>query len=52
MPHLRRAAKVCSSRRVHPVAELQARTTAILTETMDTLDDRHGCPAGGAGPFV
>ena len=31
-------AKVCSSRRVHPVAELQARTTAILTETMDTLD--------------
>ena len=31
-------AKVCSSRRVHPVSELQARTTAILTETMDTLD--------------
>ena len=31
-------AKVCSSRRVHTVAELQARTTAILTETMDTLD--------------
>lgn len=31
-------AKVCSSRRVHPVAELQARTTAILAETMDTLD--------------
>ena len=31
-------AKVCSSRRVHTVAELQDRTTAILTESMDTLD--------------
>ena len=31
-------AKVCSSRRVHTVAELQATTTAILTETMDTWD--------------
>lgn len=31
-------AKVCSSRRVHTVAELQAKTTAILTETMDAWD--------------
>lgn len=31
-------AKVCSSRRVHTVAELQAKTTEILTETMDTWD--------------
>lgn len=31
-------AKVCSSRRVHTVAELQATTTAILTETMDAWD--------------
>lgn len=31
-------AKVCSSRRVHTVAELQARTTAILRETMDEVD--------------
>ena len=31
-------AKVCSSRRVHTVAELQATTTAILTDTMDTWD--------------
>lgn len=39
MPHLRRACQgVQQPARVHPVAELQARTTAILTETMDTLD--------------
>ena len=31
-------AKGCSSRRVHTVAELQAKTTAILTETMTALD--------------
>ena len=31
-------AKVCSSRRVHTVAELQAKTTAILTEARDTQD--------------
>lgn len=31
-------AKACSSRRVHTVAELQAKTTAILTETMDAWD--------------
>lgn len=31
-------AKVCSSRRVHTVAELQAKNTEILTETMDTWD--------------
>ena len=31
-------AKVCSSRRVHTVAELQAKTTAILTETVSALD--------------
>lgn len=31
-------AKVCSSRRVHTVAELQARTKAILTEAIGALD--------------
>lgn len=31
-------AKVCSSRRVHTVAELQAKTTAILTEARDNQD--------------
>lgn len=31
-------AKVCSSRRIHTVAELQAKTTEILTDTMDTWD--------------
>ena len=31
-------AKECSSRRIHTVAELQAKTTEILTDTMDTLD--------------
>lgn len=31
-------AKVCSSRRIHTVAELQAKTTDILTETLDTWD--------------
>ena len=31
-------AKVCSSRRIHTVAELQAKTTDILTDTMDTWD--------------
>jgi len=31
-------AKVCSSRRVHTVADLQAKTTAILTKTMTALD--------------
>ena len=31
-------AKVCSSRRVHTVAELQTRTTAILTDTLTALD--------------
>ena len=31
-------AKVCSSRRIHTVAELQAKTTEILTETLDTWD--------------
>ena len=31
-------AKVCSSRRIHTVAELQATTTEILTDTMDTWD--------------
>ena len=41
-------AKVCSSRRVHPVAELQARTTAILTETMDTPPR---LPGRRCGPF-
>lgn len=32
------AAKVCSSRRIHTVVELQAKTTEILTDTMDTWD--------------
>ena len=31
-------AKVCSSRRIHTVAELQAKTTDILTETLDAWD--------------
>ena len=31
-------AKVCSSRRVHTVAELQEKTTAILTEARDNQD--------------
>lgn len=31
-------AKACSSRRIHTVAELQAKTTAILTETLDAWD--------------
>ena len=31
-------AKVCSSRRIHTVAELQAKTTEILTETLDAWD--------------
>ena len=31
-------AKVCSSRRVHTVAELQSKTTEILTETLDAWD--------------
>lgn len=31
-------AKVCSSRRIHTVVELQAKTTEILTDTMDTWD--------------
>ena len=31
-------AKVCSSRRIHTVVELQAKTTDILTETLDTWD--------------
>lgn len=31
-------AKVCSSRRIHTVAELQAKTTEILNDTMDTWD--------------
>lgn len=31
-------AKVCSSRRVHTVAELQAKTTAILTEARNNQD--------------
>ena len=31
-------AKVCSSRRVHTVAELQAKTRDILTETLDAWD--------------
>lgn len=31
-------AKVCSSRRVHTVAELQARTKAILTDAIGALD--------------
>ena len=31
-------AKACSSRRIHTVVELQAKTTEILTDTMDTWD--------------
>lgn len=31
-------AKVCSSRRIHTVAELQAKTTEILTDTLDAWD--------------
>lgn len=31
-------AKVCSSRRIHTVAELQTKTTDILTETLDAWD--------------
>ena len=31
-------AKVCSSRRIHTVVELQAKTTDILTETLDAWD--------------
>lgn len=31
-------AKVCSSRRIHPVAELQAKTTALLTEAVTAWD--------------
>ena len=31
-------AKVCSSSRIHTVAELQAKTTEILTETLDAWD--------------
>lgn len=31
-------AKACSSRRIHTVVELQAKTTAILTETLDAWD--------------
>lgn len=31
-------AKACSSRRIHTVAELQAKTSDILTETMDAWD--------------
>ena len=31
-------AKVCSSRRIHTVAELQEKTTAILTEAQDNQD--------------
>ena len=31
-------AKACSSRRIHTVAELQAKTNDILTETMDAWD--------------
>lgn len=31
-------AKVCSSRRLHTVAELQAKTTAILTDAIHALD--------------
>lgn len=31
-------AKACSSRRIHTVAELQTKTTAILTETLDAWD--------------
>ena len=31
-------AKACSSRRIHTVAELQAKTTDILTETLDAWD--------------
>ena len=31
-------AKACSSRRIHTVAELQAKTTAVLTETLDAWD--------------
>lgn len=31
-------AKACSSRRIHTVAELQAKTTTILTETLDAWD--------------
>ena len=33
-----RPAKVCSSRRLHTVAELQAKTTAILTDAIHALD--------------
>ena len=33
-------AKVCSSRRIHTVAELQEKTTAILTDTLNELDIR------------
>lgn len=31
-------AKVCSSRRIHSVAELQEKTTTILTDTLNELD--------------